>query len=442
MAPTRWASRPIKAVECGPRRTTSPRRIRQCSSSADLSYSRRRGQGLPEVSCVLALLDRMRALELSGPDNRNRQTHALGWQNLAPPLNELLIRASNRPDVAVQIIEAKRVDVAVLLAKGAVPIDLVRQRVPGEAHNRHAAVAHAQDVGPLLPEPVHSLVAVRTLAEVRLRVHDRQLVALVVLPRDLTIAEHLARGAGRAVWCHSVLIFDVVVAPHHAVLPEMLVEEELVLVPGHAVVHQDLVHLRVDAPAVVEVERQIAAGVEDLGLIDRIRLIGVEVFRGLTLDKNRIRAKVEDGGHREHVRLDDVLERCHEGLIARELLVPPAVSRREGGAHKHLVHVGVELHPRKALGESAGVLGKELRKIRVLEVADPVRRAEVTEIDDWDDVEALQATECLVREVPVVATVSQPGPVDGWSIAQGNGCRGPAGVRSPSPNACSDRPSR
>src|SRR3954447_10451653 len=91
MAPTRWASRPIKAVECGPRRTTSPRRIRQCSSSADLSYSRRRGQGLPEVSCVLALLDRMRALELSGPDNRNRQTHALGWQNLAPPLNELLM---------------------------------------------------------------------------------------------------------------------------------------------------------------------------------------------------------------------------------------------------------------------------------------------------------------------------------------------------------------
>src|SRR3954467_3654743 len=173
-----------------------------------------------------------------------------------------------------------------------------------------------------------------------------------------------------------------------------------------------------NAPAVVEVERQIAASVEDLGLIDRIRLIGVEVFRGLTLDENDVRTNIEDGGHREHIGFDDVLERGHEGLIARELLVPPAISSRKGGADEHLVHGRVELHPRKALGESAGVLGKELRKIRVLEVADPVRHAEVTEIDDWDDVEALQATEGLVRKVPVIAAVSQPGAVDGWAIAQ------------------------
>jgi hypothetical protein len=79
---------------------------------------------------------------------------------------------------------------------------------------------------------------------------------------------------------------------------------------------------------------------------------------------------------------------------------------------------GVELHPRKALGESAGVLGKELRKLRVLEVADPVRHAEVAEVDDWDDVERLEATERLVREVPVIAVVSQPSAMDGWAIAQ------------------------
>src|SRR5215213_1952306 len=242
--------------------------VAERSSSASVSHRLSYRRAMPEVSCVLALLDRMGAVELCWPDNRHGEADALGRQNLAPPLNELLIRASNRPDVAVQIIEAKRVDVAVLLAKGAVPIDLVRQRVPGEAHNRHAAVSHAQDVGPLLPEPVHSLVAVRTLAEVRLRVHNRQLVALVVLPRDLAIAEYLARGAGRAVCCHSVLVGNVVVVPHHAVLPEMLVEEEVVLVSGHAVVHQELVHLRVDPTAVVEVERQKATGVQNLGLAD------------------------------------------------------------------------------------------------------------------------------------------------------------------------------
>src|SRR4051812_20076463 len=136
----------------------------------------------------------MGAVELSWADHGHSQADALGRQNRPPPLNESLACAPDRPNVAVQIIETKRVDVAVLLAKRAVPVDLIRQRIPGEAHNRHAAAADPQDVGPLLPEPVHGLVAVRTLAEVRLRVHDRQLVALVVLPGDLAIPEDLPRG--------------------------------------------------------------------------------------------------------------------------------------------------------------------------------------------------------------------------------------------------------
>src|SRR5829696_6355512 len=215
--------------------------VAERSSSASVSHRLSYRRAMPELSCVLPLLDRMGAVELCWPDNRHGEADALGWQNLAPSLNELLIRASNRPDVAVQIIEAKRVDVAVLLAKRAVPVDLVRKRVPGEAHNRHAATADPQDVGPLLPEPVHGFVAVCPLAQVRLRVHDRQFIAVVVLPRDLTIPEHLARRACAAVYCYPMLICDVVVVPHDAVLPQMLVEEEVVLVSGHAVVHQELV---------------------------------------------------------------------------------------------------------------------------------------------------------------------------------------------------------
>src|SRR5829696_6907997 len=160
------------------------------------------------------------------------------------------------------------------------------------------------------------------------------------------------------------------------------------------------------------------AGVQDLGLADRVRLIGMEILRGLALDENGVWADVEDGGHREHVGFDDVLESRHEGPVACELLVPPAVGGRESGADEHLVHGRVELDPRVASREGAGVLGKEWRKLRVLKVADPVRHAEVAEIDNRGDVEALQATKCLVREVPVVAIVSKPGAMDGRSTAQ------------------------
>src|SRR4051794_38915780 len=176
-----------------------------------LCYSGRRGRALPKVSRLLALLNRMGAVELRWADHGHRQADALGRQNLPPPLNELLVCAPDRPNVAVEIIKTKRVDVAVLLAKGAVPVDLVRQRVPREAHDRHARVTHAQNIGPFLPEPVDSLVAVRPLAEVRLGVHHRQLVALVVLLRDLGIAEHLTGSTRAAIGRHPMLISDVIV---------------------------------------------------------------------------------------------------------------------------------------------------------------------------------------------------------------------------------------
>jgi hypothetical protein len=56
--------------------------------------------------------------------------------------------------------------------------------------------------------------------EIRLRVHDRQSVALVILPGDLVIAEDLAGRPDLAVGRHSVLVRDVIIVAENAVLLE------------------------------------------------------------------------------------------------------------------------------------------------------------------------------------------------------------------------------
>src|SRR5215203_5324168 len=144
----------------------------------------------------------------------------------------------------------------------------------------------------------------------------------------------------------------------------------------------------------------------------------MKVLRGLALDENCIGANVKNLRHSYYIRFNDVLQSRNKGLVTRELLIPPAICGRKGSADKHLVNRRVKLHPGKELGDSARVLGKELRKIRVLEVPDPVWQTEVAEIDDRSDVELLQEPECLVREVPVVAIVSKPCAVNGRAITQ------------------------
>ncbi len=100
----------------------------------------------------------------------------------------MFVRSPGRVDVAVQVIQAERVDYAVLVAQGGVPVDLIRERVPRESYCGNAGVAHAQDIGPLLPESLDRLVIARAFLDVGHRVHDRQPVAVVVLPDDLDIA--------------------------------------------------------------------------------------------------------------------------------------------------------------------------------------------------------------------------------------------------------------
>ena len=192
----------------------------------------------------------------------------------------------------------------------------------------------------------------------------------------------------------------------------------MVFLPGHAVVHQIFVHLAVDAAAVIEVEAEEAAGVHQLRLVDRRRAVGVEIFRAFGLDEDGVRPPLQYLDHRQHVRLDDVLERGDEAPVVGRLLVPPAVFGREDRADEHLVDRRVELHPGEAVGEGAGIGGEELREIRVLEIADPVGNSEMAEVDDRRDVAPLQLGEGEVGEFPIVLVGAEQGAVERRPVAK------------------------
>jgi hypothetical protein len=105
----------------------------------------------------LASPGRYRLVVLAREHDWHKQADALGRKDLAPLREKLLERFANRSDVAVEIVQSTRVDLAPLFTESNVPIDLIRERVPGKADDGHTVIAHAQHVGPLLPEPVDGL---------------------------------------------------------------------------------------------------------------------------------------------------------------------------------------------------------------------------------------------------------------------------------------------
>src|SRR4051812_45801138 len=65
--------------------------------------------------------------------DRDDQAHAGGRKHVAPIGDQLFVCSTDVADLAVQIEQAERIDVAVLLAERGVPVDLVGQRIPGAA---------------------------------------------------------------------------------------------------------------------------------------------------------------------------------------------------------------------------------------------------------------------------------------------------------------------
>src|SRR5207237_8538505 len=112
-----------------------------------------------------------------------------------------------------------------------------------------------------------------------------------------------------------------------------------------SIVHQKFVHLRVNAPAIIQVQREKAPRIHDLGWLDRSRSRSVKVFRRLALDENSVRPILQDRMHRKHVGLDEVLERRDKPAVGFQLLVPPAERSRKSRADVHFIDWRVELNP-------------------------------------------------------------------------------------------------
>ena len=123
----------------------------------------------------------------------------------------------------------------------------------------------------------------------------------------------------------------------------------------------------------------------------------------LAVDEHGIRALGRNRLHHQHVGLGEVADGGDEGALVPALLVPQPFERAELGADVHLVHGGVEPHPRIAPGEGPGIVGERLRHLRVLEVLQPVGQAEVAQVHDRHDAEPLHLGGDLVEEGPVVS---------------------------------------
>ncbi len=122
--------------------------------------------------------------------------------------DQVLVGLADRPRIAVEVEQADRIDVAERLPQRDVPVDLIGERVPGEADHRHAGLADELHVVPLPPQPARPLAGVHAVG---LGVHHRPPVALVVLAGDGIPAEQLPERLRMAVAVDELLVPLVVV---------------------------------------------------------------------------------------------------------------------------------------------------------------------------------------------------------------------------------------
>src|SRR4051812_3096757 len=97
----------------------------------------------------------LQVLRLSGAD------FCLSWQHreIAIGFDKLAVCDTDRPDAALEIIQANWIHVVSLDPQRVLPVDLICQGEPREAHHRHARTPERRDVIPLAGQPVDSMVA-------------------------------------------------------------------------------------------------------------------------------------------------------------------------------------------------------------------------------------------------------------------------------------------
>jgi hypothetical protein len=65
--------------------------------------------------------------------------------------DEVPVSQTHRPEIAVEVEQSYRTNVPERLAERDIPIDLVGERIPSEAHDRHSGAADELNVVPLTP---------------------------------------------------------------------------------------------------------------------------------------------------------------------------------------------------------------------------------------------------------------------------------------------------
>ncbi len=199
---------------------------------------------------------------------------------------------------------------------------------------------------------------------------------------------------------------------------QIVVQEEVVLFARHAIVHQKLIHFRIQAAAIIEIERKEPLGIHDLGRLDGARIFGMKVFGGFALDENGVRPDFKDGVHRQNVSSDNMFEGGDKSPVGLQLFVPPAERGRKNGADEHFIDGCVKLDPGKAAGECIGILSEEVRELGILKIAQPIRHAEVAQIRNRQDAPLGEITESFVAEGPIVFGWSQKDLMQRNAVAQ------------------------
>ena len=122
-----------------------------------------------------------------------------------------------------------------------------------------------------------------------------------------------------------MFVGDVVIGAHDAVGAQIALRHEpAVLVERHPAGQQIAVHGGGDVVAEEQVEREEAALVHEVRLLDQRGLTGVNVLGGFAEDEDRIGTDLEDCLHRQDRCAAAMLDVVDEADIAHQSLVPPA----------------------------------------------------------------------------------------------------------------------
>nr|GFC49466.1 hypothetical protein [Tanacetum cinerariifolium] len=245
------------------------------------------------------------------------------------------VNREEAPRLAVEVKKAAGIHIAILFGQAGVPVKLVDKRIPRETEHRHALLADAQDVDPLLPKPGRSQIG---LEYVGFGVHYRLLVALVIVVGDIGPAQHIHAGANLAVGQNYFFITAVVVVAHNLVAGRLAGHKPVVLLAGHAVIVQIIDYFTVGVVRVQQVERGEAQlvfhlhGGRALGaqLVRKLGRLALHNYAVGPVLGNLLRA--HNAGRRA------VLESRYEALVRLQLLVPNAVFAARPGRDVNLVY--------------------------------------------------------------------------------------------------------